>query len=81
MVTVQPYKCLKALAMTWGLQYSILKRLRTPLQQEGHLGKRKAKIDNGSRQVRAREDQNGSDLATELQAMESQASSQDNNDD
>ena len=54
-VTEHPYKCLKALAMMWGLQYSDLERPRTYLQRQG-LGKRKAETDNGSRRVRARED-------------------------
>jgi hypothetical protein len=30
-VTAHPYKCLRALAMGWGLQYSLLERPRTPL--------------------------------------------------
>ena len=54
-----PSKCLRALAMSWGLQYTALERLGGPLRQEGRvggpfrqegrLGKRKADIDNGSR--------------------------------
>ena len=49
MVTVYLYKCLRALAMTQGLQYSVLKRLAVPLQLKGLLRKRKADTDNGSR--------------------------------
>jgi archaellum component FlaC len=55
-VAMYPNRCLRSLAMAWGLQISALER---PGQQEG-LGryqKRKAETDNGSRRVRAREDQ------------------------
>jgi hypothetical protein len=59
-VTVHPYKCLQALATTWGLQYSALERLRTPLRLQGLLGKRKAETDNGLRRIRARQGQDNS---------------------
>ncbi|XTI87155.1 hypothetical protein V2W45_1386868 [Cenococcum geophilum] len=69
-VTTQPLRCLRALAMKWGLQYSLLEY---PGQQEG-LGrrqKRKAETDNGSRRVRARGDQ-GNDSATGSESTSSQ---------
>ena len=72
-VTLHPCKCLMALAMQWGLQYSALERLRTPLQRQG-LGKRKAETDNGSRRVRAREDQ-GSDSAESTSSTGSESTS------
>jgi len=52
-VAAHPYKCLMALAMKWGLQYSVLERPRVPLQRQG-LGKRKAETDNWSRRVGTR---------------------------
>ena len=55
-VTAHPYKCLKALAKRWGLKYDSLARLRTPLRQEGQLGKRKAESDSELRRVKARND-------------------------
>ena len=69
-VTAQPLMCLRALAMRWGLQYSLLEY---PGQQEG-LGrrqKRKAETDSGSRRVKAREDQ-GNDSATGSESTSSQ---------
>ena len=69
-VTAQPLMCLRALAMRWGLQYSLLEY---PGQQEG-LGrrqKRKAETDNGSRRVRAREDQE-SDSISQAESTSSQ---------
>jgi len=54
--------------MGWGLQYSLLERPRTPLQRQR---KRKADTDNGSRRVRAREDQ-GDDSATGSESTSSQ---------
>ena len=58
-VTAHPYKCLRALAMLWGLHYSVLEPPVRPLQQEDLVRhqKRKAETDNGSRRIRAREDQ------------------------
>ena len=79
-VNAYPSKCLRSLAMTWGLQYSALKRLGRlqhdkrlggPLQQEGRLGKRKADTDNGSRRVKAREGQD-SDSASQAESTSSQ---------
>ena len=46
--------------MTWGLQYSALERLRTPLRPQGLLGKRKAEADSGLRRIRARQGQDNS---------------------
>jgi len=80
-VTAYPSKCLRSLAMTWGLQYSALERLGRPQRQEG-LGrhhKRKADTDNGSRRVRAREDQDSDSTAesTSSQDTDDQRSPQD----
>src|SRR6266702_7015931 len=68
-VTAHPLKCLRSLAMKWGLQYSILERPRTA-QQEGPR-KRKADTDNGSRRIRARQDQDN-DSATGSESALSQ---------
>ena len=82
-VAAHPHKCLRALAMTWGLQYSVLERLERPLQHEGlrRHQKRKAETDNGSRRIRAREDQDSDSAAgsesTSLQDVDSRRSSQD----
>ena len=85
-VTAHPDKCLRALAMSWGLQQTALEQLgepsrqegrrRRPFRQEGRLGKRKADTDNGSRRVRAREGRDN-DSVTESEST----SSQDVNDD
>ena len=77
-VTAHPDKCLRALAMSWGLQQTALERLG--LQREVRLrGKRKADTDNGSRRVRAREDQNSSSASesTSSQDINDQRSPQD----
>ena len=80
-VTAHPDKCLRALAMSWGLQQTALEQLgepsrqegrrRRPFRQEGRLGKRKADTDNGSRRVRAREGQDN-DSATGSESASSQ---------
>jgi len=80
-VTAHPDKCLRALAMSWGLQPTDLEQLgepsrqegrrRRPFRQEGRLGKRKADTDNGSRRVRAREGQDN-DSATGSESASSQ---------
>ena len=80
-VTAHPDKCLRALAMSWGLQQTALEQLgepsrqegrrRRPFRQEGRLGKRKADTDNGSRRVRAREGQDN-DSATGSESTSSQ---------
>ena len=86
-VAAHPYKYLRALAMTWGLQYSVLKRPGRS-QQEGLVRhqKRKAETNNGSRRIRAREDQ-GNDSAegsestsTSSQDVDDQRSPQDSDD-
>jgi hypothetical protein len=71
-VAAHPGSCLRALAMTWGLQYSALERKGEPSQaRERGLGKRKADTDNGSRRVRAREDRE-SDSASQAESISSQ---------
>ena len=89
-VAAYPSKCLRSLAMTWGLQYSALERsggpqkyegrLGGPLRQEGRLGKRKAETDNGSRRVREREDQDNNSTtgseSTSSQDVDDQGSQQ-----
>ena len=70
-VTAHPDKCLRALAMSWGLQQTALERLGG-LQREVRLrGKRKADTDNGSRRVRVREGQDN-DSATGSESTSSQ---------
>jgi len=75
-VTAHPYKCLRALAMKWGLQYSVLERPVRSLQQEDLVRhqKRKAETDNGSRRIRAREDRD-SDSAESTSSREVESTS------
>jgi len=73
-VTAHPYKCLKALAKRWGLKYDSLDRLRTPLRQEGQLGKRKAETDSELRRVKARNDSASQAESTSSQDDDDQGS-------
>jgi hypothetical protein len=81
-VTAHPYKCLRALAMKWGLQYSVLERPVRSLQQKDLVRhqKRKAETDNGSRRIRAREDQD-SDSAESTSSREVESTSSQDVDD
>ena len=73
-VTAHPEKCLMALAMKWGLQYSSLTR-NGRLERLANFGKRKAETDNGSRRVRPKDGQESNSAA------ESTSSQNDDDDD